>query len=74
MLFGTPGKPVTFPYVLSPFARICVNKEFALLALHRTSPVVNYLRELAAHEHEAHDRPGVGAPHVKSVQRFDGHE
>ena len=38
MLFGTPGKPVTFPYVLSTFARICVNREFTLLALIGPAP------------------------------------
>ena len=61
-LFGTPGRPVSLPYVLSSFARICVSKEFTLLALNKTSPVVDYLRELAAHEHEACGGPGVGAP------------
>ena len=52
-LFGTPGKPVTIPYVLTSLARVCVSKEFTLLALNRTSPVVDYLRDLAKHEHEA---------------------
>ncbi len=60
-LFGAPGKPVSLPYVLSTFARICVNKEFTLLALNKTSPVVDYLRELAKHEHRTLGGPGVGA-------------
>jgi dienelactone hydrolase len=60
-LFGTPGKPVTIPYVLSSLARVCVSKEFTLLALNRTSPIVDFLRELAKHEHEACGGPGVGA-------------
>ncbi len=60
-LLGTPGRPVSFPYVLSSFARTCVSKEFTLLALDKTSPVVDYLRELAKHEHEACGGPGVGA-------------
>ncbi len=60
-LFGTPGRPVSFPYVLSSFARVCVSKEFTLLALNKTSPIVSYLRELAKHEHEACGGPGVGA-------------
>ena len=59
-LLGTPGRPVSFPYVLSSFARTCVSKEFTLLALDKTSPVVDYLRELAKHEHEACGGPGVG--------------
>ena len=60
-LFGTAGRPVTFPYVLSSFARVCVSKEFTLLALNKTSPIVNWLLELAVHEHEEHGGPGVGA-------------
>jgi dienelactone hydrolase len=60
-LLGTPGKPMTIPYALSSFARACVSKEFTLLALNRTSPIVDYLRELAAHEHQACGGPGVGA-------------
>jgi len=34
--------------VLGTLAKICVSKEFNLLATNKTSPVVNYLRELAA--------------------------
>jgi dienelactone hydrolase len=60
-LLGTPGKPVTLPYVLSSLARACVSREFTLLALNKTSPIVDYLRELAAHEHHECGGPGVGA-------------
>jgi dienelactone hydrolase len=60
-LFGTPGRPLTIPYVLSSFARACVSKEFTLLALNKTSPIVDFLRELAKHEHETLGGPGVGA-------------
>lgn len=59
-LLGTPGKPVTIPYALSSLARACVSREFTLLALNKTSPIVTYLRELVAHEHEARGGPGVG--------------
>lgn len=60
-LFGTPGRPVSLSYVLSSFAKVCVSKEFTLLALNKTSPIVDYLRELANHEHESCGGPGVGA-------------
>jgi hypothetical protein len=75
-LFGTPGKPVTIPYVLSSLARVCVSKEFTLLALNRTSPIVDYLRELANHEHEACGGPGVGhrakiVSYVESIWQLD---
>jgi dienelactone hydrolase len=60
-LFGTPGRPRTIRYALSSFARACVSKEFTLLALNKTSPIVDFLRELAKHEHETLGGPGVGA-------------
>lgn len=60
-LLGTPGRPVTIAYSLSTLIRVCVSKEFTVLALNKTSPVVDYLRELAAHEHEVCAGPGVGA-------------
>lgn len=59
-LLGTPGRPVTIPYALASLARACVSKEFTLLALNKTSPIVDYLRELAAHEHQSCGGPGVG--------------
>jgi dienelactone hydrolase len=68
-LFGTAGKPVTIPYVLSSLACICVSKEFTLLALNRTSPIVDYLRDLAKHEHEMCGGPGVGAPDFACASR-----
>jgi dienelactone hydrolase len=60
-LLGTAGRPMTIPYALSSLARACVSKEFTLLALNKTSPIVDYLRELAAHEHRSCGGPGVGA-------------
>ena len=60
-LLGTAGRPMTVPYALSSLARACVSKEFTLLALNKTSPIVDYLRELAVHERGAHGGPGVGA-------------
>jgi len=60
-LLGTPGRPVTIPYSLASLARACVSKEFTLLALNKTSPIVDYLRELAAYEHRSCGGPGVGA-------------
>ena len=52
---------MTIPYDFTSLAQVCVSKEFTLLALLRTSPIVDYLRELAKHEHEACGGPGVGA-------------
>lgn len=60
-LLGTAGRQMTVPYALSSLARACVSREFTLLALNKTSPIVDYLRELATHEREEHGGPGVGA-------------
>jgi dienelactone hydrolase len=67
-LFGTPGRdPLAGSklkaalYGLSSIGPACVSREFATWAANRTSPVVEWLRALAAHEHERCGGPGVGA-------------
>ena len=60
-LFGTPGRPMTTGYVMSVFSRCCVAKEFTTMALGRTSPIIGWLRALAADAHDACGGPGVGA-------------
>lgn len=68
-LFGHPGKPGllgtparhAIPYALSSMVPACISREFTVLATNRTSPVVDWLRALAAHEHERCGGPGVGA-------------
>jgi dienelactone hydrolase len=67
-LFGQPGRAVSpkdgvkaVPYLLSSLAPACVSREFSTWATDRTSPVVSWLRALAAAEHERCGGPGVGA-------------
>lgn len=60
-LFGTPGKAMTAGYAMAEVARCCISREFTTLALGRTSPIVDWLRRLAAAEHERCGGPGVGA-------------
>jgi len=60
-LFGDPGRDPSIPYVLTRIAPACVSREFAAFAVGRTSPVVDWLRALAASEHERCGGPGVGA-------------
>jgi len=60
-LFGEPGRPVTIGYTIRSLARACVAREFVTLALDRTSPIVSWLRALAADAHTACGGPGVGA-------------
>jgi dienelactone hydrolase len=59
-LFGHPGAPLTRAATARSIARICVSREFAVLA-DRTSPVVSWLRALASHAHAECAGPGVGA-------------
>lgn len=47
-------------YHTAMFARACVRREFTTFALGKSSPVVTWLRALAAHEHAAAGGPGVG--------------
>src|SRR6478672_7451347 len=70
VLFGTPGRaadPATVGwlktrlYMASSIAKVCVSREFTVLATGKTSPVVSWLRALAADEHERCGGPGVGA-------------
>lgn len=60
-LFGAPGKEPSGPYAAATLVRACIAREFATMALGRTSPVTAWLRALAAQEHERCGGPGVGA-------------
>jgi dienelactone hydrolase len=67
-LFGQAGKDPnaggrasSVVYGLSSMVPACVSREFSVWATNRTSPVVSWLRALAAAEHERCGGPGVGA-------------
>lgn len=67
-LFGEPGRDPNdgsrakgAAYALSSLVPTCVSREFTVLATGRTSPVVAWLRALAADEHQRCGGPGVGA-------------
>jgi dienelactone hydrolase len=59
-LFGRPGEEPTTGAIVRSVLRICVSREFAVLA-DRTSPVASWLRALAAKAHAECGGPGVGA-------------
>jgi len=59
-LFGRPGEPFGAGPLLRSVLRVCVSREFAILA-DRTSPVATWLRALAATAHRECGGPGVGA-------------
>lgn len=67
-LFGTPGRDpyaggrlATAGDMLRSVAPACVSREFTVFATGRSSPVVSWLRAVAAHEHARCGGPGVGA-------------
>ncbi len=59
-MFGEDGRAPTPGYIGSSFVRACIAKEFTALAKGRTSPVIGWLRALAADEHGKCGGPGVG--------------
>lgn len=59
-LFGTPGREPSNGYGVASITKGCVSKEFVVFARGRTSPITDWLRALARHEHERCGGPGVG--------------
>ncbi|MGV9713483.1 dienelactone hydrolase family protein [Gordonia sp. NPDC003424] len=47
--------------MMGTIARACISREFTVLATGKTSPIADWLRGLAAREHERCGGPGVGA-------------
>lgn len=60
-LVGTPGRAFSNGYAMASLAKVCVAREFAALALDRTSPIVGWLRALARHIYTEVGGRGVGA-------------
>src|SRR3984893_4472114 len=61
-LFGEPGRPASYPYVLGSTAPVlCVRREFALWSPNRSSPIIAWLRALARRAHKECGGRGVGA-------------
>ncbi len=60
-LFGTPGKAISGGYVAGQMLRACISREFHVLASHRSSPITDWLRDLARDLHQEAGGRGVGA-------------
>jgi dienelactone hydrolase len=60
-LFGEAGRPVSGGYVAKTMLKLCVSKEFKLLAAHESSPITEWLRALARAIHAELGGKGVGA-------------
>jgi dienelactone hydrolase len=60
-LFGTPGKPMSAAYIAQVLPKVCISKEFTVLASGKTSAIASWTRALAKDLHEELGGPGVGA-------------
>jgi dienelactone hydrolase len=60
-LFGETMRPFSKPYVRSIILKNCISREFRVLAAHRSSPIVDWLRALANQAHQEQGGKGVGA-------------
>jgi dienelactone hydrolase len=67
-LFGEPGRSATrasgkldLVYALRSIAKVCISREFTMLAAGVSAPIIDWLRGLAAAEHARCKGPGVGA-------------
>lgn len=60
-LFGVPGKAVNPSYLSSSYAKVCISKEFRVLAANDSSPVTDFLRAICRTAHKECGGPGVGA-------------
>ena len=61
-LFGEPGRPVSRGYAIrTMLTAICIRREFNVWSTDRSSPIVDWLRALAAMAHAECGGRGVGA-------------
>src|SRR5262245_61807390 len=60
-LFGDDGRPLTLGYGLRSMLRGCISREFRAFAANQSSPVIDWLRALAAHAYPLCGGRGVGA-------------
>jgi dienelactone hydrolase len=60
-LFGVDGRALSWGYGISSMIRGCISREFRAFAANASSPVIDWLRALAAHAHPLCGGKGVGA-------------
>lgn len=61
LLVGEAGREPSHGYVLSSMAKVCISREFSVLAAHASSPVTDWLRALARHASSETGNGPVGA-------------
>jgi dienelactone hydrolase len=60
-LFGDDGRPVSTVYTLRSMVGACISREFRAFAANQSSPIIDWLRSLAAYAHPLCGGRGVGA-------------
>ena len=60
-LFGVAGAKTNEFNRVRELGRLCISREWHVLAERRSSPIADWLRELARHAHQEIGGPGVGA-------------
>jgi dienelactone hydrolase len=61
LLVGEVGKSPSSGYMAASMSKVCVSREFTSMATGKRSPIVDWLRALAAEMHREVGGPGVGA-------------
>ena len=61
LLVGEVGRKPSGSYIASSMRKICISREFTTMALHKTSPIISWLRALARQMHSEVGGVGVGA-------------
>ena len=61
LLVGEVGRKPSGSYIASSMRKICISREFTTMAMHKTSPVISWLRALARQMHGEVGGVGVGA-------------
>ena len=61
LLVGEVGRKPSGGYIASSMSKICISREFTTMAMHKTSPIISWLRALARHIHSEVGGVGVGA-------------
>ncbi len=61
LFVGEAGRPASRSYMLKSITRVCISREFSVLAAHQSSPITDWLRALVRHAHAESGGKGVGA-------------
>jgi dienelactone hydrolase len=61
LLVGEVGREPSGGYIASSMSKICISREFTTMAMHKTSPIISWLRALAQQIHGEVGGVGVGA-------------